>query len=241
MVQTRSLLRPLFSPLPCWQGEGGSAVVQTSPLCSTWGLHTGTHKGNWGTGDIWNTVTHHYTKTFHLASLSWEYIFSVSTKGKSLTALTLAGNSLVLFITQDTQKGRGREKEKKRKKRHWNLTLTMPPTCHPSGDVTAVGWSVSRLVGGLRHWTEAFQRLWFSKSASHHFFLMLFQSIPQCLQDQQHLRPSHLVLVTFFFFFFKHWSQLPNCNFIPVHVTDYINALKSFILPSIHSVRMFKN
>lgn len=131
MVQTRSLLRPLFSPLPVLtRRRGFSSRPNVTHHFAARGVFTLVHTRVTGGRGTSGTPLHIITPK---RSIWHHFLGNTSSvcqqKGKSLTALTQAGNSLVLFITQDTQKGRGREKEKKRKKKtlksHINYAANM--------------------------------------------------------------------------------------------------------------------
>lgn len=207
MVWTCSLIR-LRSRCRFSLGVGGTepSKLQTS-LCSTGIFRLDTQ----GQGRP-NTITHLYTTPPRLALLSLRSKSS-ALQGKSLTAPTLAGeqSATLGFILQVTPK----------KKR----TTIMLPT--RSCDGRRVGWS------GLRHRTVA-------SRGCDSILWSLQSNIPQCLLVKSPLLSITLLRtfktlppfnplsfgLTFFSPVFKHWSELLNCNFLPMRMTDYRNAPK---------------
>lgn len=196
MLWTLSLIRPRWCFLPQRRGGEGpvgsaeSSKLKTS-LCSTGGLQTW-HAGGGGAGDILTP----WHQTFHLASLSREYILSVTREVINCSDTSWGTvRNFGLYYTSDPKELRCRCRN------HHAASLF----------IQVVMWCGGRSVG-VKALDSSVERLWFHLQSTSRQFLLSFQSnIPQCvlvyspLLTITLLRPSHpliqFVLVSLFSFF----------------------------------------
>lgn len=157
MLWTLSLIRPRSCFLPQRRGGEGpvgsaeSSKLKTS-LCSTGGLQTW-HAGGGGAGDILTP----WHQTFHLASLSREYILSVTREVINCSDTSWGTvRNFGLYYTSDPKELRCRCRN------HHAASLF----------IQVVMWCGGRSVGrlGLRHWTVASRGCDFISKAHHASF-----------------------------------------------------------------------